>query len=624
MVGVNRFTDDSPPPAIADPGLLGARGSSSSARLAEVTSAGGTSGAVRATLGRPPRRRPQGPDPLMPPIVDAVRARATLGEISDTLRTSGACTGRRSSAPDVPLRCLIRRGSIRTQVASVEPSWCCLGANFQSLVSFTSASAMPTYEYQCPEGHDFEKFQKMTDKPRAKCPVCGKPATRKISGGAGLVFKGSGFYITDYGKDGKGPRKAEPKSRPPSRSPSRAEGGAKASPSRTPSRRQGRAQAGEEGRLRVSDALRAELARVAARLGADGMEFVLERPRDAGHGDLATNLAMVLARRERANPRKTAERVLEELQLPPDARRQDRDRRPRLHQLLAGRGPAGRGAPAHPRGRARRTAARPRAPDSRSTWSSSPPIPPGRSTSATDAAPRWATPSPSLLEWTGHAVTREFYINDAGVQIDKLAQSLWARVREAAGHQAAIPEGGYHGEYLKENAREVLRAGGPGVRRSARGGGHSRGAARSALRMQREEQDRDLAEFGVRFDVMSARSRRSTIPAGSSARSQLLARARAHATRPTARSGSAPPSSATTRTACSGRATARSPTSCPTSPTTSTSTTAASTARSTSGAPITTGTSRGCGRCSPPWAIRRSSSTWRWCSWSRWCGAGKR
>ena len=69
---------------------------------------------------------------------------------------------------------------------------------------------MPTYEYLCPNGHDFELFQKMTDKPRAKCPVCGKIATRQISGGAGLVFKGSGFYITDYGKDGKGPRKAEP------------------------------------------------------------------------------------------------------------------------------------------------------------------------------------------------------------------------------------------------------------------------------------------------------------------------------------------------------------------------------------------------------------------------------
>ena len=67
---------------------------------------------------------------------------------------------------------------------------------------------MPTYEYECPSGHLFEKFQKMTDKPRAKCPVCGKPAVRKISGGAGLVFNGSGFYITDYGKDGKGPKKA--------------------------------------------------------------------------------------------------------------------------------------------------------------------------------------------------------------------------------------------------------------------------------------------------------------------------------------------------------------------------------------------------------------------------------
>lgn len=67
---------------------------------------------------------------------------------------------------------------------------------------------MPTYEYRCPDGHAFEKFQKMSDKPRAACPTCGKPATRQISGGAGLVFKGSGFYITDYGKDGKKDQRA--------------------------------------------------------------------------------------------------------------------------------------------------------------------------------------------------------------------------------------------------------------------------------------------------------------------------------------------------------------------------------------------------------------------------------
>jgi putative FmdB family regulatory protein len=63
---------------------------------------------------------------------------------------------------------------------------------------------MPTYEYRCPDGHDFERFLKMSEATDIlACPVCGKPATRKISGGAGLVFKGSGFYITDYGKDGK-------------------------------------------------------------------------------------------------------------------------------------------------------------------------------------------------------------------------------------------------------------------------------------------------------------------------------------------------------------------------------------------------------------------------------------
>jgi putative FmdB family regulatory protein len=58
---------------------------------------------------------------------------------------------------------------------------------------------MPTYEYGCPDcGNQFEKFQKMSDIPEAACPACGAAAVRRLSGGAGLLFKGSGFYITDY------------------------------------------------------------------------------------------------------------------------------------------------------------------------------------------------------------------------------------------------------------------------------------------------------------------------------------------------------------------------------------------------------------------------------------------
>lgn len=69
---------------------------------------------------------------------------------------------------------------------------------------------MPTYEYRCPEGHDFEDFVlKISDaKPELPCPTCGKVAAKRMSAGSGLLFKGSGFYITDYGKDGKKDQRA--------------------------------------------------------------------------------------------------------------------------------------------------------------------------------------------------------------------------------------------------------------------------------------------------------------------------------------------------------------------------------------------------------------------------------
>lgn len=59
---------------------------------------------------------------------------------------------------------------------------------------------MPTYEYQCDAcGHNFDEFQSMSDKPLKKCPKCGKPKLRRVFGaGAAILFKGSGFYQTDY------------------------------------------------------------------------------------------------------------------------------------------------------------------------------------------------------------------------------------------------------------------------------------------------------------------------------------------------------------------------------------------------------------------------------------------
>ena len=59
---------------------------------------------------------------------------------------------------------------------------------------------MPTYEYKCDAcGHTFEKFQSITAEPIKKCPQCGKAKAKRLLGmGAGLIFKGSGFYITDY------------------------------------------------------------------------------------------------------------------------------------------------------------------------------------------------------------------------------------------------------------------------------------------------------------------------------------------------------------------------------------------------------------------------------------------
>ncbi len=60
---------------------------------------------------------------------------------------------------------------------------------------------MPTYDYKCESCHDiFEYFQTMNDKPLVECPKCSGKIRRLVSGGSGLIFKGTGFYKTDYVK----------------------------------------------------------------------------------------------------------------------------------------------------------------------------------------------------------------------------------------------------------------------------------------------------------------------------------------------------------------------------------------------------------------------------------------
>ena len=68
---------------------------------------------------------------------------------------------------------------------------------------------MPTYDYDCTEcSHTFEAFQSITAAPLEICPQCGGKVQRRINGGAGLIFKGSGFYLTDYKRAPAGEAKA--------------------------------------------------------------------------------------------------------------------------------------------------------------------------------------------------------------------------------------------------------------------------------------------------------------------------------------------------------------------------------------------------------------------------------
>ncbi|HET7038278.1 MAG TPA: zinc ribbon domain-containing protein [Gemmatimonadales bacterium] len=93
---------------------------------------------------------------------------------------------------------------------------------------------MPTYAYRCPAcGHEFEKFHKINVKSRPRCPKCGTQAGRVITGGAGLLFKGSGFYITDYKQQQKGQERDKREAGRKAEKPDKAEKSEKPSPKKS-------------------------------------------------------------------------------------------------------------------------------------------------------------------------------------------------------------------------------------------------------------------------------------------------------------------------------------------------------------------------------------------------------
>ncbi len=247
--------------------------------------------------------------------------------------------------------------------------------------------------------------------------------------------------------------------------------------------------------MKAHDAIRGALADAAARLGAPAPTVELERPRDPTHGDLSTNLALVLAKSLRKKPREVAERLVATLALPAGLVRKVEIAGPgfiniflveeQLHAVLPlvlaagarfGRGDGGRGALVN----VEFVSANPTGPLH---------VGHGRQAALGDVIA-------SLLEWTGWRVTREFYYNDAGTQILNLARSVQARMLERRGRPAEIPPGGYHGEYIRDIAERYVAAHPEDAE-----GADLDAVRRFAVEQLRQEQDRDLQALGVKFDV---------------------------------------------------------------------------------------------------------------------------
>ncbi len=228
-------------------------------------------------------------------------------------------------------------------------------------------------------------------------------------------------------------------------------------------------------------------------------EVRLERPRDPQHGDLATGVALQLARPLKKKPRDVAQAIVQQLDAPQGLVSKVEIAGPGfINFWLAEEALSNVLVTILEQGAkyGRRTAHPPQRINVE--FVSTNPTGPlhvghGRGAALGDAFA-------ALLEATGHEVTREFYVNDAGLQIERLARSLWARIQQAVGRDAGIPEGGYHGEYLAELASEVLERESPAFADLPEREAIDR-CREIAVRHGLEDQTRDLEEFGVRFDL---------------------------------------------------------------------------------------------------------------------------
>ena len=247
--------------------------------------------------------------------------------------------------------------------------------------------------------------------------------------------------------------------------------------------------------MKAHDTLRAALAQAAAKLGAPDADVQLERPKDSAHGDVATNLALALAKTLKAKPRDVAGKLVAALELPPGFVRKVEIAGPGFvnfflaEALVVAVVPTVLAAgPAY--GRSTVGASRPVNVEFVSANPTGPlHVGHGRQAALGDAIA-------ALLEWTGWRVTREFYYNDAGAQIMNLARSVQTRILQRQGRDAAIPEGGYHGEYISELAERYV-----AQHPKDPDGADLEAVRRFAVAELRQEQDEDLRAFGVRFDV---------------------------------------------------------------------------------------------------------------------------